>query len=99
MSIASKIEHLKSKPEHVRRRIAFWSSFGITAVIALFWVASYTTIGNSTNLAIAQAVDRVETPAESLIAGVGSFWDDVRGVFFRPKKVQYGTVEVVPGAN
>jgi len=35
-----KIESLRTKPKEVRNRYAFWSAFGFTAIIAVFWVAS-----------------------------------------------------------
>jgi hypothetical protein len=97
MSVSSYVSHLRSKPEHVRRRVAFWSSFGVTALIALFWVVSFTTIGSSAQGAIADTVNRVQTPAQSMIAGVGSVFTDIKEIFIKPRKVEYKPIEVLPG--
>ncbi|MES2216032.1 MAG: hypothetical protein V4481_01915 [Patescibacteria group bacterium] len=97
MSIASKIEHLRTKPEHVRRRIAFWSSLGTSAIIFAFWLASFTSVSSNTQGAIAQAVNNVETPSQSLVASVGDFFDGIRDMIFTPKKIEYKSVEVRPG--
>jgi hypothetical protein len=34
------IEHLKTKPHHVRQRIALFTSLGITMVILVIWASS-----------------------------------------------------------
>ncbi len=40
------IERLRAKPEHVRRRIAFGTTFGITGLITLVWVSAVVVSGN-----------------------------------------------------
>ena len=97
MSFVSRIEHLRGKPEHVRKRVAFWSSAGITAVIFMFWIASFTSVGSNTKGAMADAVSNVQTPAQNLVASVGDFFDGIRDMVFTPKKVEYKSVEVLPG--
>jgi heme/copper-type cytochrome/quinol oxidase subunit 3 len=98
MSLISYIEHLKTKPEHVRRRFAFWSSLGTTGLIFVFWLATYNTIGSTSNAALAQQqVNRVETPNQTLTASVGHFFTDIRDMIFTPKKIEYKPIEVVPG--
>jgi hypothetical protein len=99
MSLSSYVEHLKTKPEHVRRRIAFLGSLGTTALIFTFWLASYTAVGTQAQGAMAKAVDRVETPAQTLTASVGDFFIDVKEMFFAPKKVEYKPIQVLPGKN
>ncbi len=99
MSFTSHLERLREKPEHVRRRIAFWSSLGLTGLVFLFWFASITSIGSSAQGAIADAVDRAQTPAQSFVAGVGSIFGDIRNIFTPSKKVEYKPVEVYPGKN
>ena len=37
MNVRDHIERIKTKPEHVRRRIAFGTSIGITGVVATVW--------------------------------------------------------------
>jgi len=97
MKIHSHLALLRSKPEHVRRRIAFWSSFGITGLIFLFWLASFSAIGPSSSSSVAKALDEVNTPAQSMVAAVGSLFDTLRDRLFGPKKVEFSTVEVMPG--
>jgi hypothetical protein len=99
MSLVSYIDHLRTKPVHVRRRIAFWTSAGTTALIFMFWVASYTALGTNAKNTAAQVADRFETPTQTLTASVGAFFDDVRGIFLKPKKIEYKPVEVYPGKN
>ena len=40
-NIENYIADLRGKPEIVRKRIAFFSSLGFTALIFVFWMASY----------------------------------------------------------
>jgi hypothetical protein len=96
-TLNSQLENLRSKPEHVRKSIAFWSAFGITLVIFAFWVASFTAWGVSTQTSIAQVVQKADTPGQSLVAGVGSFFYDLKDLVFGAKKISYSTVEVSPG--
>lgn len=37
-TVSQHIEHIKSKPHHVRKRIAFGAAAVITAVVALVWL-------------------------------------------------------------
>ncbi len=97
MKIHSHLALLRSKPEHVRRRIAFWSSFGITAFIAVFWLASFSAVGPSASGSVAKALDEVHTPAQSMVAAVGSLFDTLRDRIFGAQKVEFSTVEVMPG--
>ena len=39
-TISQHIEHIKSKPHHIRKRVAFGTAFAGTAVIALVWLVS-----------------------------------------------------------
>ena len=39
-TVAQHIEHIKNKPHHVRKRVAFGAAFAGTAVIALVWLVS-----------------------------------------------------------
>lgn len=96
MSLQTTLENLRAKPEHVRKRIAFWSSFGITAVIFMFWLASFSMTGTPST-AIASAVEKAGSPGQSLIAGVGSFFMDIKDMIFGTKKIKYAEVEVTAG--
>ncbi|MEK7609760.1 MAG: hypothetical protein AAB470_01405 [Patescibacteria group bacterium] len=99
MTFQAYIENLKAKPEHVRRRIAFWSSFGITAIIFTFWLASFSITGTTAKSAVATVVTRAGSPAQSLIAGVGDFLVDVKEMIFGTKKINYAQVEVSGGTR
>ena len=94
MSWESYLENIRSKPEETRKRIAFWSSFGITAIIFVFWLASYDSAAWSTN---SQLAKEAEPPAKSLTASAGAIFTDIKDMFFSPKKVVYPEIEVVGG--
>lgn len=106
MSLASYVENLRERPEHHRRRHAFWWSFGFTALVFVFWVASFTDIGigtgassmaNSSKKFSVAAAEEVISPGASLIAGVGAFAGDVWEMIVGPKKVEFAEVQVSPG--
>lgn len=97
MSLQTTLENLRAKPEHVRSRIAFWSSLGITVVIFTFWAGSFSLTGTAPTAAIASAVDKAGTPGQSLLANVASFFVDIKEMVFGSKKIQYAEVEVSPG--
>lgn len=100
MTFQAYLETLRAKPDHIRQRIAFWSAFGVTAVIFAFWVASLSFAGTSARTTVATAVDKAGSPSQSLIAGVGGFFGDIKDIFsgfFGSKKVTYGEIEVSPG--
>lgn len=48
MHLRDYIEHLRSKPEHIRRRIALGTSFGFTALVAVLWFTSLAASGTFT---------------------------------------------------
>lgn len=96
-SLQDHLESLRAKPPHVRKRVAFWGAFGITAVIAAFWMASLTATITGRPNPVTVAVTHAETPAQSLIAGVGGFFYDFKDLVFGPKKVTYSSIEVSPG--
>ena len=39
-TVSQHIEHIKGKPHHVRKRVAFGAAFAGTAIIALVWLVS-----------------------------------------------------------
>ncbi len=97
MTFQINLENLRAKPEHVRKRIAFWSSFGITAIIFMFWLGSFSATVTTPNGAVADAVSKAGSPGSSLIAGVGDFFIDVKEMIFGAKKIKYSEVEVRAG--
>ena len=96
MNFQSYLNGLRTKPEHVRERIAFWSAFCITAVIFIIWLTSFAGWGISTQTQVADFIQRADTPAQSLVASAGSFIEDVRDLVFGPRKINYATVEALP---
>ena len=97
MTLQAYLNNLRGKSERTRKHVAFWSSFGITAIIFTFWLASFTAAGKGAQTAVAQAVDKAGSPAQSLTASVGAFFGDIKDMIFKPRKVTYGDVQVMPG--
>ncbi len=97
MTFQSYLENLRAKSDGAKKQIAFWSSFGITAVIFLFWIASFSSFGNSSKAAVASAVNKASAPSQSLVASVGGFFGDIKDLFFAPRKVTYTDIQVSPG--
>lgn len=48
MALSHHIDTLRSKPEHVRERIAFMTSAGITGVVAAVWLVTLVATGTFT---------------------------------------------------
>ena len=98
MPLHRHIATLRSKPEHIRKHIAFWSALGVTAVIFAFWIASFSTAGFSFKPTVSSAVEKAGSPASSLAAAVGGFFVDIKDLIFGAKKVTYTSgVEISPG--
>ncbi len=97
MAIQTTLDNLRAKPEHVRKRIAFWSSLGVTLVIFAFWSASFSLSSTTVQGSMAAAVAETDTPGESLIAGVGNFFMDIKEMIFGAKKITYSEAIVTPG--
>ena len=82
MHLRDYLEHLKSKPEDVRRRIALGSSLGITGVVAIGWMVA---LGASGTLALsvpvatetkngfAVAAEETKTGFSSLLGAASAF--------------------------
>jgi len=97
MNLQAHLENIRSKPEHVRKQIAFWSAFGITAIVFVFWIGSFTTVGKNAGQTVAKAVAQAGTPTQSLTASVGGFFSDIKNLIFTPRKITYTDVIVTPG--
>ena len=95
-SLQTHLENLRAKPEHIRRRVAFWGAFSFTAIIFAFWLASFTATVTGHPNPVTATVSHVQSPGQSLIAGVGGFFYDVKDLIFGPKKVIYPSVEASP---
>lgn len=97
MSLQSFIENISQKPEHIRKRYSFFISFGITAIIFVFWISSFSFPNSYDDQVLTDVIDRVDTPGQSLVASVGSLFTDIKDIVFGPKKVTYSSIEVGPG--
>ncbi len=98
MNLEAHIDNLRSKPDHIKHRYAFWSAFGITAVIFLFWLSSLTSLGKSSQQdVVARSVDNAGTPVHSMVASVGTFFGDIKEMLFGAKKVTYSSVTATAG--
>jgi hypothetical protein len=96
-SLQNHLENLRAKPEHIRKQIAFWSAFGVTLVIFVFWISSFMGFTKTAGQAVSSAVEKAGTPAQSLTASVGGFFTDIKDLIFSPRKVTYSDVIVTPG--
>lgn len=89
---------MRNKPEHTRKSIAFWSSFVLTALIAVFWLTSFSLGGNDAkSKTISDISKTTNTPVKTLIAGVGIIFDDIRNLIMTPRKIQYGQIKASSG--
>jgi hypothetical protein len=85
------IEKLRSKPEHIRRRIAFITSLCFTSLIFAIWIGSFKIQNSPTALDI-------KSPASSITASVVDSVKYIKESFFGSNKASYqATIEAIPG--
>ena len=70
MALSRHIETLRAKPEHVRERITFFTSAGVTGLVALVWVTTLATTGT---FSLAPASDTLATETEAVRASQNTF--------------------------
>lgn len=97
MSLQTHLENIRSKPDHIRKRYSLLISFGVTAIISVFWISSFEFVKSPDDQTLSAVVEKVGTPGQSLVASVGSFIVDIKDIVFGPKKVEYSSIEVLPG--
>lgn len=77
------IERIRQKPEHIRKRIALYSSVSVTAFIFVFWLAARLGPVTTSEQAVAALEDPyaaqapaspIRTMQASLTEAVGQFW-------------------------
>lgn len=74
------IEHLKTKPHHVRQRIALFTSLGITLLILVIWVSSLS-VGLS-NPSQANSYDSEDvSPFGVMGAAASQGFESIKGFF------------------
>lgn len=68
------VEHLRSKPHHVRKQVAFTTAAGVTFVIALAWLvySAQTGLFSIQGSSFADAVKDVDTTLPQEVQGVSS---------------------------
>ncbi len=98
MSLQEHLENLRSKPKHIRKQIAFWSSLVVTALILAFWAGSFPGFGGGkdSEKTVTAVVNKAGSPIQSLVASVGTVFGDLKDLIFGARKVTYSSVEVLP---
>ena len=93
--IEKHIGRLRQKPEHVRKHIAFFTSFGITAIIFIFWIVSF---GINSQVVADNNVE-VKPPLSSLTASIGDVFVYIKEMIVGANKATYSSdnIEVSPG--
>ncbi len=89
------IHRLREKPEHVRKRIAFFTSGAISLIIFLGWIASY----GITSTAAPEEAIAAKAPIQSLTASVGDVFQYIKDIFKGSNKAEYSAtqIELIPG--
>jgi hypothetical protein len=80
------IEHLKSKPEHVRERVAVGCALVVTVVVALGWMAALTSSGvlalstpNEADRQLASAAASTKKETSNLLGAAAAFQGSLQG--------------------
>ncbi len=74
-TLAHHLHRIRQKPNHVKRHIAFWTSFGITLVIVLFWAAA-ASLTNDSSPSI--QADNAESPWSAMTASMSDAWTSLK---------------------
>lgn len=73
------IEHLRSKPDSHRKKVAFGTSTAITALIAVFWVTSFSYFnGDRSNVEIARR-NNDNSPIKVIRRGLAGAYESITG--------------------
>ena len=92
-SITHHVNKLKEKPSHVRERVAFGISGGVTALVAIGWVVAMSSSG-AFSLATDSVAESIRPPEEVKkgIADSGSGFKNLMGA----AGAAFGTTEAPP---
>jgi len=63
----------------------------------MFWIGSFDAIGTSAKVAVTDTLNKTHTPAQNLVASVETAFQELRKSLFGPKKIEYKSIEVLPG--
>lgn len=99
MNLEARLKILREKPEHIRKRYALSASLGITTIIFIFWISSFSFTTTRSQSSIATALNNAGSPGRSMVAAVGTFFVDIKEIIFGAKKIDYATVEASPGTR
>ena len=87
MNLNKHIENLKTKPDHIKKRVAFLISFSFSFMVFTGWIvssygiSSSPTLANNTENSDANAT-LVEAPVSSLTASAVNAWTDIKKIIF-----------------
>lgn len=91
------IEKLRERPNHEKKRIAFFASAGVTFVIFAFWLASFNFQNGTNNTAREESI---LSPFKAVTDNIAGVYGSIVGSKETFKKIMSGTtnvqVEVVP---
>ena len=96
MSFDNYFNKLVSKPDSYKKKYAFWVSLGVTVIIFTFWITSFDAKTFMNRPVLSESTTKTQTPAESLVAGVGTLFSDIKDLILTPKKIKYGELQVSP---
>ena len=93
--VINHIERVREKPDHKKKQYALFVSLGITSIIFVFWITSFT-IGAD---AKSEAMAKVKSPIGAMTASAGDAYDYIKTFIFGANKTQYSSdnVEVTAG--
>lgn len=97
MNFQAYLEKLRAMPDHKKKQFALFTSLGFSVILLMFWLATLDSSINGSNSTVAKVAGRASTPAQSLVAGVGSIFGSVKDYFITPKVIEYKPLEAVPG--
>lgn len=86
------IEHLRTKPEHIRQRIALLTSFGITLVILMIWASSLN-VGLAPSSSQAKDAGSDISPFGVMGAAVSQGFESIKGLFGKSSSDTYRAQE------
>ena len=87
------IENLRAKPDHIKKKVAFFTSLTVTLIIFVSWIIS-------NNVIYSKGEDvKIDTPTSSLSANVSGFFSSIKNIFKESSKNIYTSsdIEVTPG--
>jgi hypothetical protein len=93
-TLSHHLHRIRQKPDHVKRHIAFWTSFSITAIIVLFWIAS----SSFTSAPAVTAAATAASPWKAMGASVSDAWSSFKSsVGISPASTTEPSLQVTPG--